>query len=63
MSYAVTGTNILVPFRPATKVEVLLFEQIARAMEIFAIAHEYGHHHHAHGRRLGALAIWDVPAP
>jgi hypothetical protein len=53
ISYAVTGTHFLVPFRPANKHEVLLFEQVARAMEIFAISHEYGHHHHGHGRQLG----------
>lgn len=49
-SFASTGTQILAPFRPATKTELLLFEQIARAMELFAIAHEYGHHHFSHGR-------------
>lgn len=27
-------------------------EQVARAMEIFAISHEYGHHHHRHGRAV-----------
>jgi hypothetical protein len=38
---------------PITKKhELLLFEQVARAMEIFAIVHEYGHHHHGHGPRL-----------
>jgi hypothetical protein len=42
-SYALIGTNALIPFQPATKFELLVFEQIARAMEIFAIAHEYGH--------------------
>jgi hypothetical protein len=52
MSFAITGTHLVVPYRPANKHEVLLFEQIARAMEIFAIAHEYGHHHHGHGRQL-----------
>jgi hypothetical protein len=50
ISYAVTGTPILVPFRPANRYELILFEQIARAMEVFAIAHEYGHHHLKHGR-------------
>lgn len=54
ISYAVTGTQLLVPFSPANKAEVLLFEQVARAMEIFAISHEYGHHHQAHGRQLEA---------
>lgn len=51
-SYALTGTNIYVPYLPANKNELLLFEQIARAMEIFAIAHEYGHHHLKHGKDL-----------
>lgn len=54
LSYATTGTNYLVPFRPATSNELFLFEQIARAMELFAIAHEYGHHHHAHGKSIEA---------
>ena len=52
VSYAITGTHFMVPYRPANRNEVLLFEQIARAMEIFAIAHEYGHHHLAHGRQV-----------
>ena len=30
----------------------MLFEQVARAMEIFAIAHEYGHHHLGHGSQI-----------
>lgn len=55
-SYALTGTNVLVPFRPGTPTELMMFEQIARAMEIFAVAHEYGHHHLAHGRQIGADA-------
>ncbi len=50
-SYALTGTNILTPFRPATIFE-LSFEHVARAMELFAVAHEYGHHHHDHGRQI-----------
>ncbi len=29
-------------------------EQVARAMEMFAIAHEYGHHHLGHGRNVEA---------
>jgi hypothetical protein len=52
VSYAITGTHIMAPYRPAAEHELVLFEQVARAMEIFAIAHEYGHHHHDHGRRL-----------
>jgi hypothetical protein len=34
----------------------LIFEQIARAMEVFAIAHEYGHHDLNHGRALSGDA-------
>jgi hypothetical protein len=52
LSFAITGTHIRVPFRPATIFEVGLFEQIARAMELFAVAHEYGHHHFDHGRTI-----------
>lgn len=54
LSYALTGTHVVAPYWPANKYEVLHFEQVARAMEIFAIAHEYGHHHHSHGRQLSA---------
>lgn len=43
-SFAVTGTHSLVPFEPATKDEVWIFEQVAWAMEYFAISHEYGHY-------------------
>jgi hypothetical protein len=50
LSFAITGTHIAAPYKPSTKTEVVLMEQVARAMEIFAIAHEYGHHHLAHGR-------------
>jgi len=32
---------------------LLLFEQVAQSMEVFAIAHEYGHHHFDHGRQIG----------
>jgi hypothetical protein len=52
VSFFATGTQALVPFRPARKDELILFEQVARAMEIFAIAHEYGHNHLGHGRQL-----------
>jgi hypothetical protein len=52
ISFSITGTQSLVPFRPAKKYELILFEQVARAMEIFAISHEYGHHHLGHGRHL-----------
>lgn len=57
-SYATTGTNLIVPFKPAHKHEFLLFEQIARAMEIFAIAHEYGHHEYNHGRSIETMAAY-----
>ena len=57
LSYAVTGTHIGVPFKPASKDEALLFEQIARSMEIFSIAHEYGHHHLQHGKDIEADAF------
>lgn len=56
LSFGVTGTHIAVPYKPSTTSEVMLMEQIARAMEIFAIAHEYGHHHLAHGKVLDADA-------
>jgi hypothetical protein len=56
LSFGVTGTHVAVPYKPSTSSEVILMEQIARAMEIFAIAHEYGHHHLAHGKVLGADA-------
>jgi hypothetical protein len=52
LSYALTGTNVLTPYRPARRHELILFEQVARAMELFALAHEYGHHHLAHGRDI-----------
>lgn len=52
LSFALTGTHVLVPYKPATPSEVIVFEHVARAMEIFVIAHEYGHHHHAHGKGL-----------
>ena len=52
VSFAVTGTQIMTVYKPANKNELILFEQVARAMEIFAIAHEYGHHHYGHGRQL-----------
>lgn len=53
-SFAVTGTNIGVPLWLSTREEVMLMEQVARAMEIFAVAHEYGHHHLAHGKEIMA---------
>lgn len=54
VSFAISGTHVLVPYKPSSMEEVLLMEQVARAMEIFAIAHEYGHHHLNHGRRIEA---------
>jgi hypothetical protein len=52
LSFGITGTQIMVPFRPAKRHELVVFEQVARAMEIFAVAHEYGHHHLNHGRSV-----------
>jgi hypothetical protein len=52
ISFGLVGTHILAPYRPANRYE-LIFEQVARAMEIFAVAHEYGHHHLSHGRQIG----------
>lgn len=43
-SFATTGTHAFVPFFPATRDELFIFEQVAWAMEYFAISHEYGHH-------------------
>ncbi len=57
VSFAATGTQMLAPFKPAQKHEAILFEQIARAMELFAIAHEYGHHHNAHGRNANTNPV------
>lgn len=51
-SFAVTGTNMLVPFRPCSKLETLEMEQVALAMEVFGLAHEVGHHCQRHGRQL-----------
>jgi len=51
-SYALTGTNVIAAHWPSNRMEVILTEQVARGMEIFAIAHEYGHHHLNHGRSL-----------
>jgi hypothetical protein len=51
-SFALTGTHILAPFKPSTKDEVLLMEQVATSMEMFALAHEYSHHALDHGRYI-----------
>jgi hypothetical protein len=56
MSFGMTGTNATVPFEPSDPTQVFLVEQVARAMELFVVAHEYGHHHHGHGRNPGADA-------
>ncbi|MGA0603916.1 hypothetical protein ACO2Q3_24630 [Caulobacter sp. KR2-114] len=56
LSYAVTGMHVLVPFRPSSPFEAILFEQVARAMELFATAHEFGHHHLDHGRAIDVTA-------
>jgi hypothetical protein len=52
-SFSLTGTHVFTAFKPSRPHELILFEQIARSMEIFVIAHEYGHHHYAHGKSLG----------
>ncbi|SKB35588.1 hypothetical protein [Sphingopyxis flava] len=54
MSFAMSGTNATVPFEPSDPVDVVLVEQIARAMELFIVGHEYGHHHLRHGRNIAA---------
>lgn len=51
-SYALTGTHMLVPFKPSRRHELLLMEQTVFSMEIFALAHELGHHCRGHGRQL-----------
>lgn len=51
-SFAMSGTHAFVPYHPSMLEEIILMEQVARAMEIFAIGHEYGHHHLDHGREL-----------
>jgi hypothetical protein len=48
VSFTATGTHVLVPFRPSTPFEAFHFEQIAWAMEIYVVAHEYAHHALAH---------------
>ncbi|WP_341991408.1 hypothetical protein [Azorhizobium sp. AG788] len=52
VSFASTGTHALVPYQPATQMELMLFEQVAWSMEYFAFAHEYGHHALVH-RNIG----------
>ncbi|MCJ2188811.1 hypothetical protein [Novosphingobium beihaiensis] len=54
MSFAMTGTNITVPFEPSDPTQVLLVEQVARAMELFVVAHESGRHLHGRGRNANA---------
>lgn len=54
LSFATTGTHVNVRYWPSTPEEVLPSEDVARAMEIFVVAHEYGHHHHQHGRMIDA---------
>lgn len=51
-SFALTGTHYLTTFKPSRPDEVIEMEQMAFAMEMFAIAHEYAHHHLGHGRQL-----------
>ncbi len=56
LSYGTTGTNILAPFQPIGPLDIVIFEQVAHAMEIFAIAHEYGHHNRNHGRDISSCS-------
>jgi len=54
ISFALTGTHMLAPFKPSSKDEILLMEQVALSMEIFGLAHEYAHHALNHGRTVGS---------
>lgn len=54
VSFALTGTHVLAPFKPSSKSEILLMEQVAFAMEIFGLSHEYAHHVLNHGREIGS---------
>lgn len=53
VSFALTGTHVLAPYKPSSKDEILLMEQVAFGMEIFGLAHEYAHHALDHGRTVG----------
>lgn len=53
VSFSLTGTHMLAPFKPSSKDEILIMEQVAFAMEIFGLAHEYAHHALDHGRTVG----------
>lgn len=52
VSFALTGTHVLTEYKPSTKEEVILMEQMAFAMEIFGLSHEFAHHALDHGRAL-----------
>jgi hypothetical protein len=52
ISFALTGTHVLAPFKPSSRDEILHMEQVAFAMEIFGVAHEYAHHALDHGRTV-----------
>lgn len=54
MSFAFSGTHATVPFDPSLPNQLVNVEQVARAMELFIIGHEYGHHHFGHGRDINA---------
>ncbi|MFA9230610.1 MAG: hypothetical protein ACEQSU_07685 [Microgenomates group bacterium] len=54
VSFALTGTHMLAPFKPSSKDEILLMEQVAFGMEIFGLAHEYAHHALDHRRTVGS---------
>lgn len=57
ISFALTGTHVLVPFKPSTKSTYIEKEQMANAMEIFGLSHEYSHHALNHGRRVGGEGL------
>lgn len=52
VSFALTGSHVLCPYKPSTKSEILLVEQVAHSMEFFGLAHEYAHHALNHGRAV-----------
>ncbi len=54
LSYALTGTNIMVERAVLSGGDAALKDSIVDAMEIFAVAHEYSHHLQRHGRLLEA---------
>lgn len=55
VSFALTGTHVLAPFKPSSKAEILQMEQVAFGMEIFGLSHEYAHHALDHGREVSSI--------